>query len=129
MAGGTKPLPGMEDQRIEAIREKGLKYQDIKLRRMELTKQEVEARDDVVDVMHEHKIKRYFDQEAELLIELEQVSEEKVIVRCGKAAIGEQKEGADPDEPIAKNTMKPRKKSKPNADAPRGRGEAEEQPK
>ena len=114
----TATLPGLGDDRIEAIKDAGLKYVDIRDRRLALTKEEVESKSDLLDLMHEHKLKRYFDSEAELLVEIEKVADEKLTVRCGpqttpekvKDAIDKVVPGAD--EPIAKRTMKSSKKKK-----------------
>jgi hypothetical protein len=112
----TAPLPGMGDDRIEAIKDAGLKYVDIRDRRMALAKEEVESKTELLDLLHEHKLKRYFDSEAELLIEIEKVSDEKLTVRCGPQTKGEKvKDAIDKvvpgqDEPIAKRTMRRGKK-------------------
>ena len=125
MAAGTAPLPGLEDQRIEDIRDAALKYVDVRDQRMALTKREVESKTELLDVMHEHRLKRYHDSEAEILVEIEKVADEKLTVRCGPQTTGEKvKDAIDkvvpgPDEPIAKRTMKPVKKGKPNAGVPR----------
>jgi len=122
VSAGTAPLPGMGDERIEEIKDAAFKYVDIRDRRMALTKEEVESKSDLLDLMHEHKLKRYFDSEAEILVEIEKQAEEKLTVRCGPQTKGEQvKDAIDavtpgPDEPIAKRTMK---KAKPNAGVPR----------
>jgi hypothetical protein len=116
MAARTATLPGMGDERIEVIKDAALKYVDIRDRRMGLTKEEVESKSDLLDLMHEHKLKRYFDSEAEILVEIERQADEKLTVRCGpqtnseivKSAIDKVTPGED--EPIATKTMKRSKK-------------------
>ena len=116
MAARTATLPGMGDERIEVIKDAALKYVDVRDQRMELTKREVESKGDLLDLMHEHKLKRYFDSEAEVLVEIERQADEKLTVRCGPQTKGEKvKDAIDKitpgeDEPIATKTMKRSKK-------------------
>jgi len=106
----------MGDERIEAIKDAAFKYVDIRDRRMDLTKEEVESKADLLDLMHEHKLKRYFDSEAEILVEIERLADEKLTVRCGPQTKGEKvKDAIDKvtpgeDDAIATKTMKRSKK-------------------
>lgn len=118
---GTKPLPGMEDPVNEDVREKTLKYVDVRDRRMQLTKEEVEANQDLLDVMHEAHLKRYRDPETGFLAEITKETKEKVRVVMNPDKGEDVKDAIDgvtpgEDEPIAKRTMK---KGKPNAGVPR----------
>ena len=54
-----KSLPGMEDRAIESLNDAALAYDEVKKERMGLTKQEVEAKKKVSDLMHAQKKKRY----------------------------------------------------------------------
>lgn len=122
MAARTAPLPGMSDPKIEAVRDAALKYVDIRDRRMALTKEEVEAKQDLLDVMHEHKVKRYHDSEAELLCEIVKDTKENVKVRLGAETkpedVKDAIDGVTPgeDEPISKKTMKRSSKKKSSSD-------------
>lgn len=55
----TADLPGMEDRAIKDLEKAALKYDKIKKQRMKLTEEEVEAKGEVRDLMHQHNRKHY----------------------------------------------------------------------
>jgi non-homologous end joining protein Ku len=122
VAARTRPLPGIGDDVNENVRDAALKYVEIRDRRMALTKEEIEAKQDLLDQMHESKLKRYHDSEAELLVEIVKESKESVKVRLGAETkpedVKDAIDGVTPgeDDPIAKRTMKSSKKRKPAED-------------
>lgn len=79
-AGGTKDLPGMEDRAIKDLHEAAIDYDTKKKARMAASRDEVEAKGRVRDLMHKHKRTKYaFDG---VSIELEPPDgEDKVKVR------------------------------------------------
>lgn len=93
----TPPLPGLGDEVIEDIRDKALIYQEMKLRRVACSRDEMSARDDLLEAMKEHSLKRYYDSEAELLVEIVPIDEKLHVVVGEKAraeATGEPKKAA-----------------------------------
>lgn len=60
---GTKVIPGMESLNIEAIDITMDRYVDIRDRRMELTKQEVAAKDALTKAMNENNQTKYIHSE------------------------------------------------------------------
>lgn len=79
----TAPLPGMDEPRIEEIREAALKFFDLHGQKESLGKREAAAKQELLDAMHANKLKRYFDTEAEILVEIEEAAE-KIRVTVGK---------------------------------------------
>lgn len=57
--GGTKDLPGMEDRAIKDLHEAAIDYDKKKKLRMAATKEEVDAKKAVRDLMHKHKRTKY----------------------------------------------------------------------
>jgi hypothetical protein len=86
-------LPGMADAKIQSLHDAALDYAEIRDKRQELTKSEVELKDRLMKLMHKYKktVYDYNGVHIELVVEEESV---KVRVR-------------DPDAPA------PKKKSKP----------------
>ena len=83
----TAPLPGMEEPHIEKIRDLALRYFDLHGQKESLGKRETAAKQELLDEMHSHKLKRYFDTEAQLLVEIEDAAE-KLHVTVGKGDEG-----------------------------------------
>src|SRR5882757_11238286 len=54
-----KSLPGMEDRKITTLDNAALRYAEIRDERQQLTKQEVEAKSKVSDLMHANKKTHY----------------------------------------------------------------------
>lgn len=81
LAPRTIPLPGTEDERLEEVSAAAAEYQDAKERRMKLTEREVEKQRELLALMKEHKLKRYFDREAGLLVEVVMTEEKAKVYR------------------------------------------------
>lgn len=92
-----KSLPGMSDRKVAAIENLALDYAEIRDQRMELSKQEVELKTKLIDLMHAQKRKTY--QRGNINIELV-VEAEKIKVRV-KSVEDEAppEEEETPDEP------------------------------
>src|SRR6266478_3835432 len=54
-----KSLPGMEDRAIRTLNDAALAYDEVKKERMALTEQEVEAKENVRELMHKAKRTHY----------------------------------------------------------------------
>jgi hypothetical protein len=63
-----KTLPGMENKHLEDIEEAAITYAGIRDRRMELTRQETDARDLLMQVMKRHSKTEYRVEEMEIRI-------------------------------------------------------------
>jgi hypothetical protein len=83
----TAPLPGMEDPRFEKIRDLALRFFDLDKQKKSVAKRAEAAKVELLDEMHANKLKRYFDVEAELLVEIEEAAE-KLHVTVGKGSEG-----------------------------------------
>ena len=87
-----KDLPGMEDRALKALDNAALRYAEVRDQRMELNKQEVEAKGLVLEMMHKHNKKTY--RHGNIAIDI--VPEgEKVKVRIKSAADMEESELAE----------------------------------
>ncbi len=71
----TTPLPGMEDERLEKIRDLALAYFAVRQEKLSVAKREAAAAVELIDALHAHRLKRYVDAEAGLIVELEKSSE------------------------------------------------------
>lgn len=69
---GTKVIPGMEDVKIEALDEKMERYVDVRDRRMELTKQEVAAKQALTECMVENDKETYHHSEGHSVCVIEE---------------------------------------------------------
>lgn len=52
-------LPGMEPETIPALEGAAANYYDVMMERTELSKQEADAKSNLIAKMHEHKLERY----------------------------------------------------------------------
>jgi hypothetical protein len=100
-----KELPGMEDRKIRVLDDAALTYAEVRDARMDLTKQEAEAKARVADLMHANKKTHY--KHGNILIDLVPEGESvKVKIKP---------EGSEEDEPdteIEESDPKPAKKGK-----------------
>lgn len=87
-------LPGTEPPSIPALDEAMARYQELKTERMELTKQEVEAKAKVAELMKAHKLKAYKDEADDLIASIE-AGEPKVKVKRVPGSNGDEEEEDD----------------------------------
>src|SRR5947207_4768579 len=79
-----KRLPGMADAKLEALHSAALDYAEIRDKRQELTKQEVELKGSLLTLMHKHKREHYEYNGVTIDLVAEQ---ETVKVRVAKAKV------------------------------------------
>ena len=72
----------------EEIRDLALKFFHVRDQKASLAKKEAVAKDELLVAMHAHKLKRYYDVEAEVMVEIEDT--EKVRVTIGENDGGEE---------------------------------------
>lgn len=84
-ATGKKPktmdLPGMEERRIAELHKAAESYVDIRDRRMSLTEQEVEAKQEVLSLMKKHgkETYNYHDADAGTTTEIKIIHEQETV--------------------------------------------------
>ena len=86
---------GMKPLEIPELNKLAHEYADLRDRRMELLKQEVELKELVLAKMHEHKLAAYEDAEQQLTITIK--TDEKIKVKIKGAEPEEENDGADGD--------------------------------
>ena len=91
-------LPGMKDAKISALQNAALDYAEIRDQRQELTKQEVDLKTRVINLMHKHGKDTYDYQN----VHIELVKEDETV----KVRIKKQKVDAD-DSPVAVSSDTP----------------------
>jgi hypothetical protein len=122
MASGTAPLPGLEDQVHEDIREKALPVVNARADITAARGRDKEATAVLRETMREHGLRKYHDSERNLTVTIEE--SEHVVVLLGEKKVGRKRTSPvtspGPDAPISEQTLKPLpKKQKPNAGVPR----------
>jgi hypothetical protein len=82
MAKGKQgDLPGMENRKLKDLHEAAMDYADVRDRRQELNKEEVELKSKLLRLMKQHKMEKYEYEDVSIWIEIE---EETVKVRVRK---------------------------------------------
>jgi hypothetical protein len=87
MAKEQKDLPGMENRSIKELVDKATEYAEIRDKRQDLTRREVELKADLLTAMHKHKLKDYSYEGIEIHVVTE---EETVRVKLPKKAEDEE---------------------------------------
>ena len=106
----------MGDEVHEDIRESALRFFDAKLEQKASKERADAAKEGLIEVMREYGLRRYHDAEAEILVEIE--DKENVKVLREKGADESPVTAPGPDAPISEKTLNT-KKPKPNAGVPR----------
>src|ERR1035437_3448750 len=113
---GTAPLPGLEDQVHEDIREKALPVVNARADITAAKGRDKEATAILRETMREHGLRKYHDSERNLSISIEE--SEHVVVLLGEKKVGRKSASPvtspGPDSPISEKTLTG-KKQKPNA--------------
>ncbi len=91
-----KSLPGMEDRAIRTLNDAALAYDEVKKERMALTEQEVEAKENVRELMH--KAKRTHYRYKNITIDLVPEGEAVKVRVKSQAVNGEEEEEAETPE-------------------------------
>ncbi len=92
---GQKRLPGMTPKRIKALQDKGEEVLELQRKRMGYEEKEREAREELLDLMKEHKLKNYpLDEEYSVVVESADV---KAFVRKNRGSKGPKRKAADED--------------------------------
>lgn len=74
-------LPGMENRKMKDLHSAAMEYADVRDRRQELNKEEVELKSKLLRLMKQHKMEKYEYEDVSIWIEIE---EETVKVRVKK---------------------------------------------
>lgn len=113
----TQPLPGMEDQVKEDVRNLALVLFNTRADVTAAKGREKVDTENLEAVMEENGITSYYDQERDLTVEIEEKKHLKVTL--GQRNVSPVM-SPGPDAPITEQTLKPLpKKQKPNAGVPR----------
>jgi hypothetical protein len=102
LAPRTRPLPGLEDERIDELSDLALSCLDAHEEKKAAGEAEKAKKDELIACMKQRGLTRYRDSESDLLVELE-LSHEKVKVYTGVAVPKEKAE--EEDRPIGEGTM------------------------
>ncbi len=83
---GQKRIPGFTPKKIKALQDKGEEVLELQQRRMATEEKEREAREELLDLMKEHKLKAYpLDDEYSVVVE---ASDVKAFVRKNRKGQG-----------------------------------------
>lgn len=77
-------LPGMSSEKNQELSSALDELRDVRCRRMDYTKKEVEAQNKVLALMHEHKLKEYHDDDYDPPLDAQIVAgKDKVKIKLG----------------------------------------------
>jgi len=83
VSAGTAPLPGMENQAHEDVRDAALSLFGIRDEKKELKKRETDAEGKLLSIMEENSLRYFYDPERKLLVEIEEKEKIKVTIKGG----------------------------------------------